>query len=352
MSTLPAIKQSAGGRWANPRVAAGLITAMALLVYALGFRAASFSWFNAFGAASAHVIPGALVGIMAWNAQGWISGAALPQWFLHPLFACLSGTVWLVLMLAFTLSVRPDIIDFVIQAASLSTFVSGVVLYSAISMISAIATSRQRVAEIDLARARAELKAIRARIEPHFLFNALETISALTQQNPEAAATAIGRLGRLLRRVLSTPIEEHPDAPVPLLEELAFVRDYLAIEKLRFGDRLRVVERVDPSTLAAGLPPLTLQTLVENAVIHGLGPAPGPVTISVAAERQDEMLVIAVSDDGEGSPEESFFEGGLGLRLLRTRLDAHWSGKTAFDVASSPGHGTSVRIAVPFVTVE
>lgn len=339
------------GFWQNGRVIAITLTGMALIAYSLGFRAASFPWADAIGAATAHVIPGAIACIAAWLLQSWITGRR-PIWLAHGLLAIGTGLFWLAMTLAITLITKPDIFGHVARAASPGTLMSGLFVYTVIAFIFTLVRTRQHAAESDAARVRAELAAVRARVEPHFLYNTLETIAGLIRHQPDAAETAIGQLGRLLRRVLDVTGQEAGDPLIALQEELILVRDYLAIEQLRLGDRLQIIEKIDADTHDLGFPAFCLQVLVENAILHGIAPKPDGGTISLTAAHQGGQLVVTVSDDGLGAEEAAIMRGGLGLSLLRTRIEAHFPGATTFDVAASPGRGVSVRIAIPAVEAE
>jgi LytS/YehU family sensor histidine kinase len=146
--------------------------------------------------------------------------------------------------------------------------------------------------------ARAQLSALRAQLHPHFLFNALNTISALIPRDPSAADRMIERLGELLRQSL----EAEGAAEVPLEEELRFLDGYLEIERARFRDRLAVTTRVDRGTMRARVPSLILQPLVENAIRHGVAPRAAPGSVEIRAEHEDGVLRLVVKDDGPGEP--------------------------------------------------
>lgn len=337
--------------WHDGRVVTITLASLAFMIYMFGFRSASFPWIDAIGAAFAHVAPGAVAGITAWRLQSWVRRKS-PLWLTHGFLAVATGLFWLAMMLAVTYAAKPDIVMEIAQKAGLGTFFSGIILYAAIAFVFTLTQARQRAAESEAARARAELAAVRARVEPHFLYNTLETIAGLVRQDPAAAENAIGRLGRMLRRVLDAPTDENGDPLVPLQEELTLVRDYLAIEQLRLGERLTIIDRIDDDTRDLGVPALGLQVLVENAIVHGIAGKSEGGTISLTAARHGNELVLMVADDGVGAEESRVASGGLGIGLLRKRLDTQFPGKVAFDVAASPGHGVSVRLSFPAIEVE
>jgi two-component system LytT family sensor kinase len=191
------------------------------------------------------------------------------------------------------------------------------------------------------ALSRARLDALRAQVNPHFLFNALNSLRALIDENPARARDAVTRLASILRYSLSTD----SDATVPFGSELAFVMDYLELELLRFEDRLTVTKRVQPETLERPIPPMLLQTLVENAVKYGVSQNPGSVELSIYAtiDPIDDRLCIRVANTGHLCREESG-STGTGLRNARERLQRLFGRRAELQIAEdSPG---LVRVAV------
>lgn len=146
----------------------------------------------------------------------------------------------------------------------------------------------------------AQLTALRARIHPHFLFNALTSIAALCNMAPERAESAIVRLSRQMRRALSAD----PTAPLALRDEIEQVRDYLEVEQLRLGERLEVVWEIDPGCVRVMVPAFALQTLVENAVMHGIAPHPEAGVLHIYVRRGRRHTLVAVRDNGVGLPKE------------------------------------------------
>jgi signal transduction histidine kinase len=224
----------------------------------------------------------------------------------------------------------------------------------------ALADARRAEAEAERARADAlragaELRALRARLNPHFLFNTLHSLTVLVRRDPDAAEEALERLGALLRYVLDEDGSDGGDDDVTLEAELRFVRDYLALEAIRLGPRLRVEEAIDAEALSCRLPALTLQPLVENAVRHAVNPRPEGGTVRIAVERRDGTVTVRVSDDGPGAPAASGgntlrldgqrASGGVGLRTVEQRLRVRFPEETGFSVDT--GVGFAVTFSFP-----
>lgn len=179
----------------------------------------------------------------------------------------------------------------------------------------------QRFREGEIARLNAEslrnafeLDALRARLNPHFVFNALNNLRALINEDTERARELVTRLSNTLRHALDHSQREQ----VSLAEELAVVEDYLAVEAVHYEDRLRVRRDIAEDALSARLPPMALQLLVENAVKHGISCTPGGGELSLQARRRDGRLLIEVGNPGRIDPEPA--RRGVGLAYLRTRL--------------------------------
>lgn len=188
-----------------------------------------------------------------------------------------------------------------------------------------------------------ELKALRARLDPHFLFNALNTLLALVRKRPEEAEQVILKMAALYRRVLDLPERD----TTTLNEELTLVRAYLDIEKARLGERLNYDITCEPDALDCALPPLILQPLVENAVRHGIDPLPEGGSIKLTAVRQDGLLRVAVADSGAGfSAEEKGTGIGLGSVIERMRLRHGTRGSVRIE--SPPEGGTRIELEIPY----
>ncbi|HET8547967.1 MAG TPA: histidine kinase [Bryobacteraceae bacterium] len=199
---------------------------------------------------------------------------------------------------------------------------------------------RQRERELT----RTQLQVLRAQLQPHFLFNTLNSISTLMHEDPEAADTMMANLAALLRRTLS---EDHADE-VTLRTELETLDLYLDIQRTRFQDRLCAVVSADPDVLCALVPALILQPLVENAVRHGIARRPGPGRIEVRASRRDDQLELSVSDDGAGLTPEAIPQDGIGLSNTRARLGQHYGHRQSFELRQGTS-GAVATVRIPFM---
>lgn len=208
----------------------------------------------------------------------------------------------------------------------------------------ALALSRARAVERTRAElAQAELRALRAQIHPHFLFNTLNSIASLIASNPRAAEDVITRLADLFRYTLRASEREHST----LGAELEFLRAYLAIESVRFGDRLRLEEAIEPGLESLPVPSLLLQPLVENAVRYGVGSRPEGGLVRMTARRNGDRLFLEVADDGPGLDGSRPVSGtGFGLHAVRERLKAAGY-PDALEIDTGPGQGTRVRVILP-----
>ncbi len=194
--------------------------------------------------------------------------------------------------------------------------------------------------EMELSNAR--LKALKAQLNPHFLFNALNSISALIDQDRKAAQTMISRLAGLLRQILY----EKPVHMVSLKQELEYVKSYLDIEEVRFGDRLKVIYEMDHKSLEYQVPSLMLQALVENAIKHGFSKTSENVEIQLTSLLLEDKLLLEVKDNGKGIMEENVNPEGVGLQNLKLRLKQLYRDKARFNLISLE-KGVVARIEIP-----
>jgi len=266
----------------------------------------------------------------------------------HLLAAALYAAAWLLLISAIEsalLSITRGHLTgvFVVGPGVVPFMIMGVWLYVIVAGVTYSNRAAQRAAQIEALAARTQLATLRAQLHPHFLFNALHTVVQLIPVDPRGAVRAAEQLAGALR----TAIEEERDL-VPLAAELAFVRRYLAIECIRFGDRLSVREEIDASAQGATLPSFALQTLVENAVRHGAAPRAEVTTLTITARVSDDMLCLSVTDDGAGSAATQLENGsGTGLRRLRERLKHLYGTRAQLQIASAAGEGLRVTLTLP-----
>lgn len=224
----------------------------------------------------------------------------------------------------------------------------GVLLYVIVAGLSYAAHINRRLRRQEQVAARAEalaakanLSAMRSQLRPHFLFNALHSISSLIETDPGRASDAMELLGDLLRYT----IRQRDDHWVALDEEWRFVADYVELQRLRFGDRVVVI--MDPLPVKLRVPPFVLQPLVENAFLHGVDARTGSATIRITARLSGSSLVLTVEDNGIGpANSHNVTEGGRGTGLdnLRRRLASVYGENARLTVEPRPGGGTSARI--------
>jgi two-component system LytT family sensor kinase len=191
----------------------------------------------------------------------------------------------------------------------------------------------------------ARLRALTSQINPHFLFNTLNSITSLVRTNPEAARSVIVKLSTILRRLL----RKH-DNFTSLRDELAFIEDYLSIEMVRFGDKLKFVKEIAPETLDAMIPSMLLQPLVENSLKHGLASKVEGGTIWLRSWTAGGRLHLQVADDGVGIPEANLaklFEQGIGVSNVNERLKVLFGRDYKMWIDSKSGEGTRTGIEMP-----
>ena len=186
----------------------------------------------------------------------------------------------------------------------------------------------------------AQLSALRAQMNPHFLFNALNTVAALVRTNGRAAEETVEHLAEVLRRTMDRTRSNSGS----VADEIDYLKAYLAVEQQRYGARLQVEWSIDPATLNLNLPPLTLQPLVENALRHGIGSRLEGGRITIKTIRSNGHLQLAVADDGAGFPAR--FKEGTGLGNLRQRLQTLYDAEQSLDIESS-AQGTRIDIEIP-----
>jgi LytS/YehU family sensor histidine kinase len=185
-----------------------------------------------------------------------------------------------------------------------------------------------------------ELKTIKSQINPHFIFNALNSIRALVDEDPERARKAITELSNILRSSIQVDKVEITS----LKKELDIVKDYLSLEYIRFADRLKIEYDIDPSTISYALPPMMLQTLVENAIKHGLSKQPGDCLIKIISKIEEGKLVLKVQNTGLLKAAE---QAGFGLQSTRDRLNILYRGEAEFDIFQCQPNQVTAKLIIP-----
>lgn len=232
-----------------------------------------------------------------------------------------------------------------------SEILQSLFLYAGILAVGYVVRSRQHLAQQQIdaavlseALTRAQLDALRRQIEPHFLFNALNSVVALVRERrPDAAVATLVALSDVLRRV----IENSDQQETVLDEEIQFLKRYIEIQKMRFPDRLHVEIDVPDELLSARVPYLLLQPLVENAIKHGIAARAGKGSVRVAAAQANGQLNLVVYNDGPSLAEANSGAGGIGLSNVRTRLKHLYGDAFAFDLHNAQ-HGVEVSLSLPY----
>ncbi len=206
------------------------------------------------------------------------------------------------------------------------------------------ARSREvRSARLEARLMDSQLQTLQQQLHPHFLFNTLHAISTLVYRDPEKADVMIERLSDLLRITLrKVGVQE-----VELAEELEYLRAYLDIEQVHFGNRLRIEYRIDAAAMDALVPTMIMQPLVENAIRHGLEPMVRPGTLTIEAQADGDTLWLRVRDDGAGLPKSWKRREGVGLTNTRSRIDRLYGEAAALTVRENPGGGVLVDLYIP-----
>lgn len=289
-------------------------------------------------------------GNLAWSAP------------LHFLFAALTSAITLVVGVIGSVWAHNEqltteqLIDLcyreIIWMLPWSVFIySGIVaVYYALDYYRQYNERELRASRLESELTRAQLETLHTQLQPHFLFNTLNSISVLMRKGEiDTAQRMLNRLSELLRHVLA----KGGTQVIPLETELEIVRGYLEIEQVRFGDRLRVEMSIDDTSLKAQVPSFVLQTLVENAVRHGLAQKTGVGHIRITSRRENNLLTLMVEDDGVGlaAPSQSRGEG-VGLRSTRTRLSALYSDQHRFVLTTPSAGGTVALLEIPYRTEE
>jgi two-component system, LytTR family, sensor kinase len=303
----------------------GLIAPIALLLddrlrsalYGIASRAAAhfaIAPFFAIAYLYVHAAMDALLHVVAWNAVDWLH-------LVHGAFHT-GALLW-----------------------DIAVYFLIVGLWEAYHYHQRYTDAQLRVERLEKSMSEARLRALRMQLDPHFLFNALNTISAEVGQDPKLARSMIENLGDLLRLSL----EDGRRQETSLRDELDFLDRYLAIQRIRFGEKLRIDFDIDEEAAGAAVPSLVIQPLVENAIRHGISPRSRGGTVTVVARRAAGRLEIGIRDDGIGLPADwPQSKSGLGLSVTRERIEALHNGSAKMTVGRIASGGTEVTLSFPF----
>lgn len=237
---------------------------------------------------------------------------------------------------------RPDWLGFVtIYASTLFAFAIPLKIWNSIRQEKLIEVQQRSLTD-------ARLKALTSQINPHFLFNTLNTVNSLIRTNPDQARAVVVKLSSILRRLL-----RKDENMSPLRDELNFINDYLSIEMTRFGEKLRFVNEADATTLDRLIPSMLLQPIIENSIKHGLSSKVEGGVITLRTHVNDGRVHIEIEDDGVGVPAEkldAMFESGIGVSNVNERLKVLFGDDYRMDIDSRPNEGTRTHIEFPDLT--
>jgi signal transduction histidine kinase len=319
------------------------------LWFLIGMSAPGASVARAAADATVAIATAALLGIGVWRATGvyaWPERMHFKFFGMHLLGGSLFALLWMVPSIGVeTLRRHVGLLDVARPPRLLASFAIGLWIYGLVTGVAYAVRTRGRLRDQERLAAEARLAALRNQLNPHFLFNALHSLSVLVRRDQSAAQVAIEQLGDLLRYALS----ETGTDEVYLSEEWRFTKAYLDLEQIRFGARLTVDDQIAPDTLSCLVPSFTLQILVENAVRHGIGPLAAGGVVRIRTLLSDGRVTLEVSDTGAGGDarEPSSGQTGRGLRLLRERLAGLYGGKGMLVTRTAPHAGFTATVTLP-----
>ncbi len=268
------------------------------------------------------------------------------NWAMFPLFALAAFEVGLIEMANFV----PSHWVFSMHPGNVG-YMALVVLSSVMCVAIAVKIWNNTRIEMNLEQnqqllLKARMDALTSQINPHFLFNTLNTVSSLIRFDPDMARGVVLKLSNILRRLL----RKH-ETFVPLRDEIDFIDDYLDIEVIRFGrDKLQIFKEIDEETLGAFIPSMLLQPIIENSIKHGLAPRLEGGQIHLRAHLRDGRLAIEIEDNGMGMSPERLLEvygGGIGISNVHERLRLLYGDQFQMDIRSQEGEGTQIKIEIP-----
>ncbi len=226
----------------------------------------------------------------------------------------------------------------------LPLYTTAVLLVGVLRLRRTALEKERQALELERQLARAKLKTLRSQLQPHFLFNTLNTLASLVHSDPNKAEDILVNLSTLLRASLETKDR----TLIPLRQELSLARDYLAIQQARYGERLKIKDRIPPEVLSCAVPPLILQPALENAIKHAVDPNPAGATIRLKAQRVGDKLIIDVEDSGAGATSGIRSGHGVGVANIGARLRASFPKATAtFNLLPNQHGGITARYEMP-----
>jgi LytS/YehU family sensor histidine kinase len=234
-------------------------------------------------------------------------------------------------------------------AMNLMVYAAGVALVQGVGLYERYRERERRTLQLQGELATAHLEVLRGQLQPHFLFNTLNTITALLRSDPDGAERVVTRLGDLLRISLQNTSRQE----IPLQEELDFLDRFVEIQRVRFQDRLTVEQNIAPDVVEAAVPTLLLQPLVENAIKHGIEPQPEAGVVTIRAWRDGSNLLLEVCDNGHGLPAggAATLREGVGLANTRARLQQLYGEHHRFDIRDGADAGVCVLVTLPYRTI-
>jgi len=326
------------------------------VLFILAYTGGEVGLAQAFESGAVAIGTAAGLGFIVWRFTGrfpWPDRIRLRFYLVHLLAGIAFATAWLLIIDTIEfLSFGMDLAEFIREARRVVGWqlLMGLWIYGGVAAVSYTLRIRERLREQEriaagaqALAAEAQLRALKAQLNPHFLFNALHSVSFLVQEAPDEAEAAIDQLGGLLRYAL----DEGGNDEVLLMDEWAFTSAYLDLESVRFGSRLRVDVDIDSDAMSCAVPPFSLQPLVENCVRHAIDQRPEGGLIQIRAGVDDTTLIITVKDDGPGSDSVREVDEGHGLGDLRRRLEALYGTESAVEVTTGSGDGFLVTLSIP-----
>lgn len=332
-----------GRAWVWLQIIIAWVPVWALYAFLLGAAHPGVTFTGAISAATWAIAVAAVLGIFVvrFTERIPLTRPLTARFFVYHILLALGYAIfWMLIAFVFELQLHSHSLAIRIPAPTFLPM--GVWLYLIVAGASYATRATERAARAEGIAAKARLASLRSQLNPHFLFNSLHTVVQLIPQDPARAGNAAEQLAALLR----TGIEEDRDL-ISLSEEIAFVERYLALEKIRFGDRLDVSVSVDPATRELTLPSFSIQTLVENAVRHGVEKREGKTSVEIRAGVIGRRLEVTVRDAGAGMQSTSIGTSGTGLARLAERLGYLYGSSASVEAGRDSGGAYLATLTVP-----